>query len=237
MQVSEFDFDLPPRFIAQQPANPRDSARLLVIGPEQFPKQFHDRSIADLPGQLRPGDVLVVNDTKVIPVRLSGHKRTASDCPGPRIQVMLLKAVSPGTWQAFARPAKKLQPGDRIYFAPNFTADVAAKGDGGEVSLAFDIPDAAFMELLHTHGMMPLPPYIKRGDAGAPEDQDHYQTLFADVPGAVAAPTAGLHFTPDLLRAVKAAGATIERLTLHIGAGTFLPVKVDDTADHIMHSE
>ena len=233
MRVSDFDFDLPPRFIAQHPAEPRDSARLLAIGHQHF----QDLSIAGLPGLLRPGDVLVVNDTRVIPVRLAGHKQTAGNGPGPRIHVTMLKSIAPGTWQAFARPAKKLDPGDSISFAPSFTADVAAKGDGGAVSLAFGLSDPELMTMLDTHGVMPLPPYIKREEGGDPEDQYHYQTLFADIPGAVAAPTAGLHFTPGLLQSVEAAGATIERLTLHVGAGTFLPVKVDDTDNHQMHAE
>lgn len=237
MRVSDFDFDLPPRFIAQHPADPRDSARLLAVGSENF----QDLSIAGLPGLLRPGDVLVVNDTRVIPVRLAGHKHTPrdrdGDGPGPRVQVTLLKATNPGTWQAFARPAKKLNPGDNISFAPGFTAEVTAKGDGGEVSLAFGLADSDLMTMLDSHGVMPLPPYIKRTDAGDPDDRDHYQTLFANIPGAVAAPTAGLHFTPKLIQAVEAAGAQIQRLTLHVGAGTFLPVKVDDTADHKMHAE
>ena len=195
--------------------------------------------MAGLPGLLRPGDVVVVNDTRVIPVRLAGHKQTAGGGPGPRVQVTLLKHDHAGTWQAFARPAKKLNPGDSILFAPGFTARVAAKGDGGEVSLSFGLSDAELMTMLDAHGAMPLPPYIKRNadNGDGTKDRQHYQTLFADIPGAVAAPTAGLHFTPRLLQAVKQAGAQIQRLTLHVGAGTFLPVKVDDTADHKMHAE
>lgn len=237
MRVSEFDFDLPSRFIAQHPAEPRDSARLLAVEGEGL----RDFVMTDLTELLRPGDVLVVNDTKVIPVRLSGHKEAAGNGPrprpGPRVQVTLLKTDGHGVWQAFARPAKKLNPGDRISFAENFSAEVTAKGEGGEVSLAFGLADTKMMAMLEIHGAMPLPPYIKRGDEGEPEDRHHYQTLFADHPGAVAAPTAGLHFTPELLKAVEAAGAGIQRLTLHVGAGTFLPVKAEDTQDHKMHAE
>ncbi|MDA1090179.1 MAG: tRNA preQ1(34) S-adenosylmethionine ribosyltransferase-isomerase QueA [Proteobacteria bacterium] len=233
MRVSDFDFDLPPRFIAQHPAVPRDSARLLAVAPEIL----NDLLIRNLPGLLQPGDALVVNDTRVIPVRLSGHKQTGGEGAGPRVQVTLLKADTAGIWQAFARPAKKITPGDSVSFAPGLNAEVTAKGDGGEVSLAFKMPDADLMVMLERHGIMPLPPYIKRPDAGEPEDQNHYQTMFADHPGAVAAPTAGLHFTPGLIQAVAAAGAKIHRLTLHVGAGTFLPVKVDDTSEHKMHSE
>ncbi len=241
MRVSDFDFDLPPRFIAQHPADPRDSARLMAVGRENC----QDLSITDLPRLLRPGDVLVVNDTRVIPVRLTGHKVTAGKGPGTRVQVTLLKADGPGTWQAFARPARKLKPGDSILFAPDsppgFAAEVAAKGEGGEVSLAFGLSDAELRAMLDRHGAMPLPPYIKRKNGGrdidGAEDREHYQTIFADIPGAVAAPTAGLHFTPGLVQAVEAVGAQIQRLTLHVGAGTFLPVKATDTRDHKMHAE
>jgi S-adenosylmethionine:tRNA ribosyltransferase-isomerase len=227
MRVSDFDFDLPPDLIAQSPASPRGSARLLAVGPP-----LRHMSIADLPGLIRPGDVLVVNDTRVIPVRLTGKKDS-----GTKIHVTLLKPVTPGAWQALARPGRKLHPGDRITFADGFSCIVDAKGQGGEITLTFALSDAELMVALDAHGTMPLPPYIKRGDNGDPADRKNYQTMFAENPGAVAAPTAGLHFTPDLKKAVENTGAQIVQLTLHVGAGTFLPVKVDDTRDHKMHSE
>ncbi|NQU60772.1 MAG: tRNA preQ1(34) S-adenosylmethionine ribosyltransferase-isomerase QueA [Rhodospirillales bacterium] len=233
MRVSVFDFDLPQHFIAQHPATPKDSARLLVVRNEEF----QDLIIRDLPGLLRPKDVIVVNDTRVIPARLEGWKGKKEGEPGPRIEVTLLKSTGPGVWQAFARPAKKLKPGDTIAFAGDLTAKVAAKGEGGEVTLAFPLSNPKLLSALDTHGAMPLPPYIKRQTGGDSDDKADYQTLFADHPGAVAAPTAGLHFTPELVRAVELAGAAIHRVTLHVGAGTFLPVKVDDTRDHHMHTE
>jgi S-adenosylmethionine:tRNA ribosyltransferase-isomerase len=228
MRVSDFDFDLPPRFIAQRPAQPRDSSRLLVVG-----REFRDLGIADLPGLLNPGDVMVINDTRVIPARLMGRRRPS----GGKIEVTLIKPGGGNAWQTLVRPARKLNPGDRIAFAPGFDAEVTAKGDGGEVTLALSLSGNGLMAALQTHGVMPLPPYIKRGDKGDRRDSEDYQTLFADKPGAVAAPTAGLHFTPALVDAVKAAGVAVERLTLHVGAGTFLPVNTDDTDDHRMHAE
>ena len=238
MRVSDFDFDLPETFIAQHPVQPRDSARLLVVG-ETTPRNL---TITDLPDLIAPGDILVVNDTRVLPVRLRGRRPTPSNDKGPRIEVTLLKSSGDGEWQAFARPARKLNPGDRIIFADGFTAEVMAKGEGGEVSLAFPLTDETLLSALERHGTMPLPPYIKRGKSGETPDNDlddleNYQTMFAQNPGAVAAPTAGLHFTPDLLQALETAGASIQSLTLHVGAGTFLPVKADDTRDHKMHSE
>ncbi len=228
MRVSDFDYDLPGRFIAQRPAVPRDRARLLAVGRENF----QDVGIAGLPVLLNSGDVMVVNDTRVIPVRLKGRK----DNDGPRIEATLLKPEAPGTWQALARPARKLKPGDTVVFAPGLTAEVTAKDEDGWVTLKFPLADADLMAALEAHGAMPLPPYIKR-EKGDPKDLDDYQTLFAENTGAVAAPTAGLHFTPGLLAAVEDAGVTVVRLTLHVGAGTFLPVKAEDTQDHKMHAE
>jgi len=240
MRVSDFDFDLPARFIAQHPASPRDAAKLLAVGGDG---KFLDLGISDLPGLARAGDVFVVNDTRVIPVRLNGKRPS-----GAKVQVTLLKPAPDededkvgGAWQAFARPARKLNPGERIAFAPGFTAEVRSKGDGGEVTLDFALSGPDLWAALDRHGAMPLPPYIKRGPELRPEDDKadrrDYQTMFAHRPGAVAAPTAGLHFTPDLVNAVEAAGASVHRLTLHVGAGTFLPVKTGDTRDHKMHAE
>ncbi|MEE8351134.1 MAG: tRNA preQ1(34) S-adenosylmethionine ribosyltransferase-isomerase QueA [Rhodospirillales bacterium] len=235
MRVSDFDFELPETFIAQHPVVPRDSARLLVIGENET----RDLTITNLADLVKPGDVLVVNDTRVIPVRLKGRQNTTSDNGGARIEVTLLKSKDGGTWQAFARPAKKLKVGDRITFADGFSADVTDKGEGGEVSLSFALSDEALMPALEKHGIMPLPPYIKRRETDSQDFDDprDYQTMFAQIPGAVAAPTAGLHFTPDLMQDLEAAGAKVVSLTLHVGAGTFLPVKVNDTKDHKMHSE
>lgn len=227
MKVDLFDFDLPQASIAQHPASPRDSARLLVVSDDILA----DRTVLDLAATLRPGDLCVFNDTRVIPARLSGKRGDAS------VEVTLHKQQDPATWAAFARPAKKLQVGQRVDFTPEFSATVTAKGLGGEVTLTFDRGGPELMDALHTHGIMPLPPYIKRDKKGIADDLADYQTLFADRPGAVAAPTAGLHFTPRMLDALQDRGVQTARVTLHVGAGTFLPVKVDDTIDHLMHAE
>jgi len=227
MRVDDFDFELPTDRIAQTPANPRDAARLLHVASGRW----HDRSIRDLPNLFEPGDLLVVNDTKVLPARLTGRRGEA------KVEVTLHKADAPDTWRAFARPARKLQPGNTIDFAAGFSAEVAAKGDGGEVVLRFKRAGTDLIAALHQHGIMPLPPYIKRPAGGKAADRQDYQTLFAAREGAVAAPTASLHFTEDLLHAIEMHGVAIARLTLHVGAGTFLPVKVDDTEDHVMHAE
>jgi S-adenosylmethionine:tRNA ribosyltransferase-isomerase len=227
MDVDLFDFDLPREFIAVRPASPRDSARLLRVGAGGL----EDRVVRELPALLREGDLLVSNDTKVIPAQLSGKRRDA------RIDLTLIEAVSEDCWKAFARPAKNLSPGDQIVIGPDFTAEMITRGEGGEVSLRFNHSGMALMAMIERHGSMPLPPYIKR-DSGADErDAQDYQTLFADRPGAVAAPTAGLHFTPDLLAALDAKGVGRVTLTLHVGAGTFLPVTASDTAGHKMHAE
>ncbi len=230
MKVSAFDFDLDRTLIADHPAEPRDSARLLEVG-----DVLHDRSVRDLPKLLAPGDVLVVNDTKVIPARLRGRRGEAG------VELTLHKLDAPGRWRAFAKGARKLTAGDRIDFAVDFWADVTAKGAGGEVTVAFNLKDDALGEALNRHGLTPLPPYIKRDRARAAiedrRDRDDYQTMFAKVEGAVAAPTAGFHFTPARAAALNASGVTIQAITLHVGAGTFLPVKTADTQDHRMHFE
>ncbi len=226
MKLSDFDFDLPPDRIAQHPARPRDAARLLEVGDGALA----DRGVRDLPSLLRAGDLLVSNDTRVIRAQLSGLRGAA------RIGFTLHKARGPGEWDAFARPAKKLAPGDRIAFAADFTAEVAAKGEGGEVTLRFDRSGGELMSALARHGRMPLPPYIRR-PAAEPADDADYQTIFARRDGAVAAPTAGLHFTPRLLQALDEAGVRRAHVTLHVGAGTFLPVKTEDVSAHVMHRE
>ena len=225
MRVDAFDFDLPRELIADRPAVPRDAARLLEVAADGL----RDRALRDLPALLRPGDVMVVNDTRVIPARLTG-RRGAAD-----VEVTLHRAEAGGSWRAFARPGRRLRLGDSIEFAPGFAARVQARGEGGEVTLGFDRDGEDLRRAIEVHGLMPLPPYIKRpSDA---RDRADYQTVFAARDGAVAAPTAGLHFTPELLAALDASGVARAAVTLHVGAGTFLPVKVEDLRDHVMHAE
>ncbi len=226
MRVDHFDFDLPPERIAQTPIKPRDAARLLHVG-----DTLVDLGVRDLPSLLQSGDALVVNDTKVLPCRLIGKRRDA------KVEITLHNPVDTATWLAFARPARKLKPDDVIIFADGFEARVLEKRDAGEVSLTFNHTGPDLMNALEAHGHMPLPPYIKRNAAGLDADKSHYQTLFAAAPGAAAAPTAGLHFTPDLMKALQVRGILVVHITLHVGAGTFLPVKVDNTDDHVMHVE
>ncbi|WP_374445372.1 tRNA preQ1(34) S-adenosylmethionine ribosyltransferase-isomerase QueA [Stella sp.] len=226
MLTADFDFDLPADRIAQAPMRPRDAARLLGIGATGL----EDRVVRDLPQLLRPGDLLVSNDTRVIPARLAGRRGAAA------VEVTLHLREAEDRWRAFARPAKRLRPGDTIDFAEGFAAEVMARGEGGEVVLRFSVGGPDLHRALERHGHMPLPPYI-RGGADAASDRDDYQTLFARRDGAVAAPTAGLHFTPELLAALDAAGVRRTVVTLHVGAGTFLPVKAERAADHRMHAE
>lgn len=230
MKVADFDFELPDLLIAQQPAHPRDSAWLLHVG-----EKLSDFDIGELPGLLSPGDLMVFNNTKVIPSRLTGT-RVRADAQAT-VEVTLHKLEGPSAWWAFARPAKRLKPGDTLTFSDDFAASVTAKRAGGEVLLAFNGEPAAIMAGIERHGVMPLPPYIKRPKEGAVEDRANYQTLFAERDGAVAAPTAGLHFTLEIMAALEARGVATAMVTLHVGAGTFLPIKVADTDDHIMHAE
>ena len=226
MRVAAFDFDLPRNLIAERPSEPRDAARLLEVG-----ETLHDRHFRDLPGLLKAGDVVVFNDTRVIPARLTGRRGQA------KVEVTLHRDLGKGRWLAFARPARKLRPGDELRFGEDFAARMEDRGEGGEVTLGFDRAGAALAAALDEHGVMPLPPYIPRDTGPDARDRADYQTVYATRPGAVAAPTAGLHFTPELLDALDGAGIARVHLTLHVGAGTFLPVKVDDTADHRMHAE
>lgn len=195
------------------------------------PDALEDRGVLDLPELLQPGDLMVVNDTKVIPARLVGRRGEA------KAEATLLKEVGPGRWRAFARPGRRLRVGDRIEFAEGFGCTLAEKLDGGEVELAFDRAGPELLDALQQHGAPPLPPYIKRPDGARPEDADDYQTPFAAKDGAVAAPTASLHFTPRLLAALEARGVRRTTVTLHVGAGTFLPVKTEQVEDHRMHAE
>ncbi len=226
LSTSDFDFDLPAGLIAQRPTEPRDAARLLHVG-----DQFADRRIAELPALLRPGDLMVVNDTRVIPARLHGRRGAAA------VEALLHKRLDGRRWLAFARPGRRLREGDRIVFAGGLEAELEERREGGEAVLAFSAAGAALDAALEAHGSMPLPPYIKRPKGGDARDRDAYQTVFAREPGSVAAPTAGLHFTPRLLAALEARGVERVAVTLHVGAGTFLPVRTEDPADHRMHSE
>ena len=226
MKVDLFDFDLPPDRIALRPAVPRDAARMLLVDGAGL----HDRGITDLPQLLRAGDLLVFNDTRVIPARLEGKRGDA------RIGATLHKREGPRRWRAFIRNARRLREGDAIAFAEGVTATASARGDDGSWSLDF-AGDEPVELLLDRAGQMPLPPYIAARRSTDARDAADYQTMFAAEPGAVAAPTAALHFTPALLAGLAATGINHVTLTLHVGAGTFLPVKANDTADHQMHAE
>jgi len=228
MRVELFDYELPDEAIATRPMEPREQARLLCVGADGG---LDDRHVGDLPALLRPDDLLVANDTRVLPAQLEGRRGDA------RIELTLHMHLGPGRWRAFARPARKLKPGDRIDIAPGFAATVAAPRQGGEVELDFAMDDTALRAALERHGAMPLPPYIRKQRPVDAHDRVDYQTTFAARDGAVAAPTAGLHFTPALLARLDAAGVARALVTLHVGAGTFLPVTVDDTDAHEMHAE
>ncbi len=230
MRVSDFDFDLPPDRIALRPAVPREAAKLLVVGQE-----LADLTVADLPSQLRVDDVLVFNNTKVIPAALSGH-RVERLGTTPKIEVLLHLRLDQSRWKAFAKPAKKLKAGDKIEFG-SLQAVVEEKGNAGEITLAFALAGAALDAAIAVAGRMPLPPYIESKRRQDAQDATDYQTIYAAEQGAVAAPTAGLHFTQTLMERLQSIGIALEFVTLHVGAGTFLPVKVDDTKDHKMHAE
>ncbi len=244
MRVDLFDFDLPEARIALRPAVPRDASRLLEVMPGQ---PLADRMFTDLPNCLRPGDVLVLNDTKVLPAALYGLRAArAKGGGGPaHIEVNLHKRQDDSTWLAFVRPAKRLRIGDVIQFGSEdevclagvLDAHVTAKGVGGEMALAFDFSGAILDEAIARHGQMPLPPYIARKRAVDARDEHDYQTIFAQDPGSVAAPTASLHFTDAMFSALEARDVERQSLTLHVGAGTFLPVKTEDTTSHKMHGE
>ena len=239
MRTDLFDFELPAENIALRPASPRDAARMLVVQPDVL----RDRVIADLANWLEPGDQLVVNDTKVIAAQLKG-RRIGRETE-PKIEATLIKRLDGSRWQALVKPAKKLAPGDKIRFGNegkvcllgHLDADVEAKGADGEVTLSFSFHGPTLDQAISDLGSPPLPPYIASKRTPDDRDASDYQTMFAINEGAVAAPTAGLHFTPALEAALRNHGVGLHRLTLHVGAGTFLPVKVDDTAEHRMHAE
>jgi S-adenosylmethionine:tRNA ribosyltransferase-isomerase len=241
MRTDLFDFELPPDRIALRPITPRDAARLLVVRPGVTP-DLGDRGVRDLPDVLQPGDALVVNDTKVIAARLRG-RRIGRGATEPAIEATLHQRLDGSRWRAYVKPAKRLSPGDvvrfgdegKVCFLGQLDATVEAKGEGGEVTLAFAFHGPVLDQAVDERGAMPLPPYIRR----APDERDRtdYQTMFAQAEGSVAAPTAGLHFTDALTSALTARDISLHKVTLHVGVGTFLPVKTADTAAHRMHAE
>ncbi|MGI9352719.1 MAG: tRNA preQ1(34) S-adenosylmethionine ribosyltransferase-isomerase QueA [Rhizobiaceae bacterium] len=239
MRVDLFDFDLPEANIALRPANPRDSAKMLVVE-----KCLKDCSVSQLPELLQTGDVLVFNDTKVIPTQLEGV-RCREDGSNARISVTLHLRISGDRWLGFAKGAKKLKKGDRIQFGNSgntclsgtLDCTVVDKSEAGDIEFRFDLSGAVFDEALMQVGAMPLPPYISGKRAADDQDMSDYQTTYACEEGAVAAPTAGLHFTPELMQVIEEKGIFLKFVTLHVGPGTFLPVKVEETGEHKMHSE
>jgi S-adenosylmethionine:tRNA ribosyltransferase-isomerase len=240
MRTDLFDFELPEERIALHPADPRDSARLLVVQPGE---SLQDRIVRELPQLLRPGDALVFNDTRVIPAALSGVRRRGA--LEAHVSVTLIERRDQSRWRALARPAKRLKEGDRLQFghdrsvclAGALDATVAARGDDGEVELAFDVAGPDLDAAIASVGQMPLPPYIAARRPAEEIDRRDYQTIYAAHDGAVAAPTAGLHFTSELMAALEQRGIARHFVTLHVGAGTFLPVKAEDTSAHKMHAE
>ena len=241
MQLADFDFILPEANIALRPASPRDAARLLLVEPDA---PLQDLRISDLPDLLRAGDVLVVNDTRVIPARLSGVRHR--DGSAVAVEATLLRRLSPHSWTAFMKPGKRLAVGDRVSFGETtdracllgaLDATVKAKGEGGEITLGFDLSGSDLDAAIAERGAMPLPPYIAARRAQDARDLADYQTVYAEEEGSVAAPTAGLHFTPELMARLREKGVAFAFVTLHVGAGTFLPVKVENLADHVMHAE
>jgi S-adenosylmethionine:tRNA ribosyltransferase-isomerase len=242
VRVDDFDYHLPQELIALRPVSPRDAARLLAVEPAADPP-FADKRVVDLPALLSPGDALVFNDTKVIPAELTGvRERDGTSAP---ISVTLTGRLDASRWTALARPAKRLKAGDRIVFGEGervcllgtLVATVEERGAEGELTLAFDFSDASLDEAIEHLGAMPLPPYISSRRSPDAKDRVDYQTIFAREEGAVAAPTAGLHFTPGLMRALETHGVSLHFVTLHVGPGTFLPVRSADTGGHIMHAE
>ena len=231
MDVDLFDFELPGEAIALRPARPRDSARLLHIGQNIGTCGFQDQVIRDLPQLLRPRDLLVFNNTRVLPLQLTARRGTG------RVELTLFEPLGPGRWRAFAKPARKLRGGDVLLITEGFAATVEAPHSDGQVVLDFALDDETLMAALQKYGTLPLPPYIRKHRAVDAQDQVDYQTILARHDGAVAAPTAGLHFTPEILTRLAAAGIERGEVTLHVGPGTFLPVNVADTHDHVMHSE
>jgi S-adenosylmethionine:tRNA ribosyltransferase-isomerase len=227
MRVDLFDFDLPPELIAQAPVRPRDAARLLLVDDKPLREAF----VRDLPSLLSPRDLLVLNDTRVLPTRFYARRGAIP------VEVTLVEHVDDSAWWALARPGKRLRPGDRMDLAPGLAAEVRGKDEDGRVRLAFALTGDDLLAAIHARGAMPLPPYIRRPRGRDLQDVQDYQTVFARRDGAVAAPTASLHLTDELLAQLDAAGVSRRFITLHVGAGTFAPVKAEDTSQHVMHPE
>ncbi len=243
MRVSEFNFDLPEELIAQSPPAIRGSSRMLVV--DRATGVYQDNFFRNLPHFLRPGDLLILNDSRVIPARLYAtraglHTQHTSPEPSGRIEVLLTQQLSENDWTALVRPSKKVQPGEHLHFRaegdpnPLLEAEIIAAGEFGERTLRFE-PVADFQAILNKIGHMPLPPYIHRSDTA--EDRDRYQTIYSDQPGSAAAPTAGLHFTPEILKEIKDIGVRVETITLHVGLGTFQPVRAENVEDIHLHAE
>ncbi len=224
MLISEFDYDLPAELIAQNPLEKREDSRMLVVG--RSDKKFRDEHFFNLPKFLRKDDVIVLNNTKVFPARLFGASET-----GAKVELFLVREIENQTWETLARPAKRLKTGKKIFFGENLSAEVLEKTDEGRVFVRFET-DGNFNDILDRIGQTPLPPYIKREDGKLGADRERYQTVFAKNRGAIAAPTAGLHFTPEILQEIKNIGASIAEITLHVGYGTFEPVRVSDLSEH-----
>jgi S-adenosylmethionine:tRNA ribosyltransferase-isomerase len=241
MRVDAFDFELPEERIALRPVSPRDRAKLLVVRP---PADLEDRTISELPDLLDPGDLMVFNDTQVMRAALHGRRLGRGDYE-PAISVLLFERLDGARWRAFAKPGKRLKAGDRISFGDgggvcllgSLDATVEHKGEEGEITLAFDFTDAVLDEAIAAAGHIPLPPYISARRPADERDSEDYQTVYAREHGAIAAPTAGLHFTPELMARLTARGIGAVFVTLHVGPGTFLPVKAQDIEDHRMHAE
>lgn len=224
MRISDFDYHLPEELIAQEPLEKREASRMLVV--DRKTGNYADEQFRDLPSFLLPGDVVVLNNTKVFPARLFGNSET-----GAKIEIFLVREIEGGAWETLARPARRLKPGKKIIFGETLSAEVLERSDDGRVIVRFEA-DGDFDSILDQIGKTPLPPYIKRDETSIDTDRDRYQTVFARERGAIAAPTAGLHFTPRILEDIKAKGVTVTEITLHVGYGTFEPVRVDDLAGH-----